>query len=163
LNVEIDKSKPWGFLDGASQNDLCGEGGLLYLSNDHFFEISFGLGEGSNNFAELMSLKMLLIFAAEKGCQNLALFGDSVNVINWVNGIQQCKHIRLANLLILVRELMSSFDTIICRHVYRENNDRADKASKEGLAMAVGLWQIKEIRAGHEPIVSHRSITDLQG
>ena len=41
-----------------------------------------GLGEGSNNYAEIFSLKLLLIFAAEKGCRSLNVFGDSMNVIN---------------------------------------------------------------------------------
>ena len=32
LEVEIDKSIPWGFFDGATQNNLCGGGALLFLS-----------------------------------------------------------------------------------------------------------------------------------
>ena len=67
LDVELDRSKPWGFFDGTAQNNSCGGGALLYLSENHFFELIAGLGEGNNNLAELLSLKLLLIFAAEKG------------------------------------------------------------------------------------------------
>ena len=82
LELEIDRSSPWGFFDGASQNNLCGGGAILYLAENHSFELIFGLGEGRNNRAELLSLKLLLIFAAEKGCNNLKVFVDSLNVIN---------------------------------------------------------------------------------
>ena len=82
LELEIDRSSPWGFFDGASQNNYCGGGAILYLAENHFFELISGLGEGSNNRAELLSLKLLLIFAAEKGCSNIKFHGDSLNVIN---------------------------------------------------------------------------------
>ena len=63
LDYELDKTHPWGFFDGAAQNELCGGGDFLYLSDSHFFVLTMGLGPGSNNFAEIMSLKLLLIFA----------------------------------------------------------------------------------------------------
>ena len=42
-----------------------------------------GLGVGMNKVAEIMSLKLLLIFATEKGIKRLTVLGDSMNVINW--------------------------------------------------------------------------------
>jgi hypothetical protein len=66
--VVIDSSSPWGFFDGASQQNICGGGGLLYLSASHYFIMTFGFGPGTNNFAELLSLKLLIAFAIEKGC-----------------------------------------------------------------------------------------------
>ena len=61
----IDKDIPWGYFDGASQAHQlnCGGGGVLYKSEDHFFHFSAGLGRGSNNYAELMALRLLLLFA----------------------------------------------------------------------------------------------------
>ena len=84
LNLEIDRSSPWGFFYGASQNNLCGGGAILHLAENHSFELIVGLGEGSNNRVELSSLKLLLIFAVEKGCRTLQVFGYSLNVINWI-------------------------------------------------------------------------------
>ena len=80
--MELDRLKPWGFFDGVAQNNVCGGGTLLYLSKTHLFELSAGLGEGSNNFAEIMSLKLLLVFAVGKGVKTLHFMGDSSNVIN---------------------------------------------------------------------------------
>jgi ribonuclease HI len=60
---------PWAYFDGASQNEnqLCGGGELLILSIDHSFKLKMGLKPGSNNFVELMALKLMLQFAGEKG------------------------------------------------------------------------------------------------
>ena len=85
LEVDIDRTSPWAFFDGAAQNNVCGGGVVLFFAESHFFVISMGLGGGTNNFAELMSLKLLLIFALEKGCNDLNILGDSMNVINWIN------------------------------------------------------------------------------
>ena len=64
----IDKSKPWGFLDGSASGDphLCGAGGILFIKDDHFFTFKAGLGIGTNNLAELYALKLLLILALDK-------------------------------------------------------------------------------------------------
>ena len=82
MELVLDKTHPWGFFDGAAQNEMCGGGALLFLSDSHYFTITMGLGVGSNNYAELMSLKLLLIFAIEKGINRLTICGDSLNVIN---------------------------------------------------------------------------------
>ena len=71
----MDKSNPWGFFDGAAQNNVCGGGAFLYVSDTHFYEIVARLGEGSNNYTEIISLKLLLIFAAEKGCRIINFMG----------------------------------------------------------------------------------------
>ena len=123
LDLEIDKENPWGFFDGVAQNDVCGGGALLFLSDTHFFELSFGLGEGTNNFVEFMSLKILLIFAAEQGCRTINVFGNSMTVINWVRGIQQCRDLRLADLLSAIGEVLHGFDTFpAIMFAVRENN-----------------------------------------
>jgi ribonuclease HI len=60
---------PWAYFDGASQNEnqLCGGGVVLLLSIDHSFKLKMGLKSSSNNFVELMALKLMLQFAGEKG------------------------------------------------------------------------------------------------
>ena len=112
---------------------VCGGGAILHLSENHSFEMMDGIGEGGNNRAELLSLKIVLIFATEKGCRSLKDFGDSLNVINWVKRIQACKDLLLQNILLSIWDIMESFDSISCEHVYRENNSQANSASKEGI------------------------------
>ena len=67
----INKKIPWDFLDGASQNQAYGGGETLYLSETHQFQIQMGIGSGTNNHAELSSLKLLLYFILENNCTYL--------------------------------------------------------------------------------------------
>ena len=138
LDVELDRTNPWGFFDGATQNNICGGGYLLYLLENHFFKLIVGLGEGN--------LKLLLVFATYKDCKILNFMGDSLNVINWINGTQHCIILRLDSILRSAREVLNSFDAYSCRHIYWENNREAKKASKEGLQLAMGQWKMKEHR-----------------
>ena len=85
--MDIDRRNPWGFFDGAMQQNVCGGGALLFLSESHWFEIFVGLGEGTNNYSKLLSFKILLMFTVEKGCRKINFYGDSLNVINWIKGI----------------------------------------------------------------------------
>lgn len=161
LEVEIDKTVPWGFFDGVAQNNRCGGRAILYLSDSQFFILSFGLGEGLSNFAELMSLKLLLIFVVEKGCFNFSIFGDSTNVINWIKKTQECRNLRLEILLSSIRLVLHSIDTFTCKHVYRENNKEADSASKEGLQLELWVWKVKETREGRTEEYYHRPFIEL--
>ena len=66
ISVEaIDKSFAWGYFDrsAAGEPNMCGAGGMLFLSDVHFFSFKAGLGMGTNNFAELCALKLLLYLA----------------------------------------------------------------------------------------------------
>jgi len=63
LNHEpTENSGAWGYFDGASQNDppICRARGTLFTYNTHLFKYKVSLGEGSNNYIELIALKLLL-------------------------------------------------------------------------------------------------------
>ena len=79
---QLNRNTPWDFFDGASQNLTCGGGACLYLNQNHYFQISLGLEDGTNNYIELMTLKLFLCFAIERNCRKLQVFGDSMVVIN---------------------------------------------------------------------------------
>ena len=49
LDIELDKTHPWGFFDGAAKKEMCGGGAVLFLSDSHYFTLTMGLGVGSNN------------------------------------------------------------------------------------------------------------------
>jgi hypothetical protein len=72
-----DISIPWAYFDGASLliNETVGGVACLYLSHSHYFFLKEGLGADTNNYSELLALKLLLLFAREKGCRALQVFG----------------------------------------------------------------------------------------
>eukprot|EP00253_Pinus_taeda_P006389 PITA_06389 len=81
----IDRSTPWAFFDGSAQQQGCGGGFLLYKNEQHFYKVKMGLGRGTNNFAEIISLRHLLHFALGHNCLHIHIFGDSNIIIDWFN------------------------------------------------------------------------------
>ena len=77
-----------GFFDGSALGNpkVCGAGGIIFLKVDHYITFKAGLGVGTNNYAELFALKLLLILALDKHISNIQVFGDSLLVINWITG-----------------------------------------------------------------------------
>jgi len=110
----IDHETPWAFFYEASQDDRAkNEGGVvLHLKNSHSFNLKMGLEQGSNNYVELMALKLLITFAGEKGIKSIHIFGDSMTIINWVNKSQQCHTIRLRPILEYIFFILGSFDSL---------------------------------------------------
>ena len=80
----IDKTFAWGFFYGSAARDpkICGTGGMLFLSDVHFFSFKVGLGLGTNNFAELCAPKLLLFLARRNSLDKIQIFSDSQLVIN---------------------------------------------------------------------------------
>lgn len=54
---------------------------MLHLSNSHSLKFTAELGNGTNNFSELMALKLVLALGLEHGVSHLQVFGDSLLVI----------------------------------------------------------------------------------
>jgi ribonuclease HI len=151
LEEQINCTRPWDFFDGASQEneDHCGGGGVLYISPSHFYKLKWGLGQGSNNYVELMVLKILLTFAGEKWISNLQIFGDSMMVINWSRKTQMCHNTILSPILDEVFLIANLFTNMSFQHVYRESNVATDSLCKEGTLMALRQWYVIDYLDGH--------------
>ena len=85
---QINKSQPWAYFDRTLKDGLCGGGVILHLSEQHSFHIQLGLGQGINNYVDILTLNILLTSARERNCTHIQIFGDSMLVINWVSKIQ---------------------------------------------------------------------------
>lgn len=96
----------------------------------------------TNNLAELMGLKILLLAALEKNCDSLHVFGDSMLAINWENGTQRCHNLRLLPLVDDIFQILHHFDFVTIAHVYRDENQVADQLSKEALQLQSGQAHI---------------------
>ena len=64
----IDKTYPWGYFDGSATeaSTSCGAGGIIYISDKHFFSFKARLGASTNNTPKLCALKLLLTLARMK-------------------------------------------------------------------------------------------------
>lgn len=84
--VQIKEGVPWAYFDGASQNNRAGARLVIHENAYHLLKASVGLGTGSNNYAEMSALKLLLCWLIQRNTFTIQIFGDSLNVIKWVNG-----------------------------------------------------------------------------
>eukprot|EP00253_Pinus_taeda_P002811 PITA_02811 len=145
----IQEGIPWGFFDGASQNNRAGAGLCIHIDPDHSLKASVGLGYGTNNYAELSALHYLLCWLLHRNLNRIQIFGDSLNVINWVNGKAACHNQILKTLMDEIFLLKASFNFFAISHIYRDKNEDADQLSKAGVQQDLGNWVTEEIRQGH--------------
>lgn len=84
----VNKDMLWDFFDGASQRDppRGSAGGILRLSKNPCIFFSAGIGNKTNNFCEMISLKLTLCLAQGKSISHLHIYGDSLLVIRQMKG-----------------------------------------------------------------------------
>eukprot|EP00253_Pinus_taeda_P033361 PITA_33361 len=140
---------PWAYFDGASQNNTAGAGLVIHLNEVHSLSASVGIGPGTNNFAELSALKLLLCWLIHRHIFTIQIFGDSLNVIKWVNGNSRCQNYMLRPLLEEIMIIKQSFNVFYLDHIYRNRNEDADKLSKEALQQVMGSWKVIENHHDH--------------
>ena len=58
-----------------------------------------GLGHGTNNHAELISLRHLIYFSILHHCRKIQIFGDSKIVIDWFNNTVSCNAYTLRSIM----------------------------------------------------------------
>lgn len=103
-----------------------------------------GLRRGTHNYAEQNNLRHLLIFALEKICNRIQIFGDSNIVINWFKSTSHFHVHTHRGLMDEVITLKSHFDWILCLHIYRERNKISNDLYKEVAQQLRGQWIIQE-------------------
>jgi len=146
-----------GFFDGAAVDGRGGCGFILYISKDHFYRGWTGLLACSNNLAEIFAVWTILYWAHHLKLTDLRVFGDSLLVINWLNGSSLIHAKNLVHHCSRVRELITHFEQIQFQHIFRQHNMEADCLSKKGIGCTEGLLQIEEIEDGYiKSSSSHR-------
>ena len=91
------------------------------------------IGIKTNNQSEYSALILGLKEAISRNIKQLYVNGDSLLVINQVNGVFKVKNSKLFELYQEVIELIKQFEYIEFNHVYREHNKRADQLSNLAL------------------------------
>jgi len=118
--------------DGCSKGNpgLAGAGAVIYYLGEEYYASYFFVGEKyTNNHAEYAGLILGLQQAKEFGIKCLKVEGDSLLVINQMNGTYKCKSSNLVELYEKAKELETAFDKIEYQHVFRNKNKRADQLS----------------------------------
>ena len=116
--------------DGCSKGNpgMAAAGAVLYKNETEIWSGSKFLGYNeTNNYAEYMGLIIGLSKAIEFNIEELAVQGDSMLIINQMNGKNKVRSSNISELHKLAMELKLKFAHIIFNHVYREHNKRADE------------------------------------
>lgn len=121
--------------DGCSKGNpgLAGIGAVIYKDNEEIWCGSKFIGVKTNNYSEYSALILGLKQAIQMEIDHLNVLGDSLLVINQVNGVYKVKSDDLRELHEEVNNLIKHFKFIEFNHVYRENNKRADELSNIAL------------------------------
>ena len=86
----------------------------------------------------------------------MQIFGDSMITINWINQIQQCHNIHLIPILEEATQLKTTFNQISFTHIFREQNEEANKCSKDAMGPLQPNWEIEERGPNEGYIFYHR-------
>lgn len=118
--------------DGCSKDNpgIAGAGAVIYKFNEEISsKIKFVGNNSTNNVAEYTGLIIGLKEAITLGIKKLMVEGDSMLVIKQMNGEYKVKSTNLIDLYNQANDLSKHFDKIYFKHIYRENNKRADELS----------------------------------
>lgn len=118
--------------DGCSKSNpgIAGAGAVIYKFNKEISaKIQFVGNSATNNVAEYTGLIIGLKEAINLGIKTLVVEGDSMLVIKQMKGEYMVKSVNLINLYNEAKEIEKMFDFITFKHIYRENNKRADELS----------------------------------
>ena len=120
--------------DGCSKSNpgLAGAGAVIYdnITNVEIWCGSEFVGtDVTNNYAEYMGLIIGLKQAKEMKIKQLIVEGDSMLVIKQMNGEYKVKSLNLVELYNEAKLLAKGFECIHYKHIYRNNNKRADELS----------------------------------
>lgn len=121
--------------DGASKGNpgLSGAGAVIYKNRQEIWSSCKFIGCKTNNQAEYSALILGLEGALALGIKTLSVLGDSLLVINQINGLYKVKSDFILPLYKEVLTLRSKFNFIEFNHVYRDYNKRADELSNLAL------------------------------
>ena len=123
------------FCDGASRSNPgdASIGVSILLDGKEVETISKKIGIATNNEAEYQALIDGLNYCVDNSIKEIEVFLDSNLVVEQVNKNFKVKAANLKVLNFKVEELIKEFKFIEIKHVYRENNKRADQLANMAL------------------------------
>lgn len=116
-------------IDGASRGNpgAAAFAVVIQRPGQPVVEFAETIGKATNNVAEYTALVAALEKAAELGVRTLTVFSDSELIVKQMNGEYKVKNADMQELFLEATELRKRFDSVVLKHVRREQNKRADE------------------------------------
>lgn len=124
--------------DGCSKGNpgRAGIGAVIYKNGLEYWASCKYIGDKkTSNESEYSALIFGLESAIEKNIKELSVYGDSLLVINQINGVYKVKNENLFRLYEKAIILKKQFSYIDFNHIYRKDNKRADELSNIAVAL----------------------------
>lgn len=124
------------YIDGACSGNpgKAGIGVVIYNDRgEQVCELSYYLGDATNNIAEYQSLIAALKKARDIGSENLLVYTDSELLARQMNGFYRVKDEILKQLYRKAKELIMHFKSVRIFHISREKNKYADKLAQQAI------------------------------
>jgi ribonuclease HI len=117
--------------DGSAQPNpgIKHIGGAVYKDGKTIYTFSIRRNHGTNNEAEYEALIEIASYLNGSGIEEVEITGDSMLVVNQVNGLWKCNVPQLQEYKEKIIRLLSGIKYSL-KHVPREQNTFADKLSK---------------------------------
>ncbi len=123
------------YVDGAANlaKKAAGIGGHIQKNGQELYHFSDYVENATNNEAEYLALIRGIELALELNLSRLQIYADSELVVRQINGEYKVKHPNMIPLHKRVNALLQKLESWRVAHVPREQNQRADQLSKQGL------------------------------
>ena len=141
-------------VDGASKgNPVLAESGgvLLDYSGKIVLNFSWGLGQNTNNIAEILAIWKGMTQARRLSIKKLAIIGDSRIIIQALKQKKAPNNMGLSHYHRKVIAQMKDFEEVNFYHVLRNLNHMADHEANVGASLSKEVIFINGIE-NHEPI-----------
>lgn len=122
--------------DGAARGNPgpAGIGGFIFSANrEPLYAFSEYIGEATNNVAEYSGLLYGLRQATKFKAQEVEILLDSELIVQQLKGVYKVKNEGLKPYYIAVKELLSKYQKVEVKHIYREANAAADRLANEAI------------------------------
>lgn len=124
------------FIDGASSGNP-GPSAIGVVIKDRrqaiIKEVSYSIGEATNNIAEYLSLIIALLEAKQMGIKVARIFTDSRLLYGQLTGKFRVRNFNLHSLHKLVKYQEKFFDKIIYNNIKRNKNKEANRLARKAL------------------------------
>jgi ribonuclease HI len=115
-------------------SDAAGCGCVIKDGKRTVYEVSLYLGTGStNNIAEYRALQAGLEKCLELRMMHVVCVGDSLLVVNQMNGLWKVKADNVKPLHAVCKSLAGKLESVAFRHVLRGHNKEADALANEAM------------------------------
>ena len=118
---------------------------MIYYT-EGMLEISFswGLGQSTNNQAEILALLKSCQLAKEARHKDLQIFGDPEIQIKVLNTDKQFNNLSLNVTMQRLHFILLEFASVTSHHVLQDLNKKADSKANRGCQLPTGMLSLNE-------------------